>query len=63
MQKDKKVKKQLKTFAAKINKYTGGDKKKSEKLFAEYKDFLLKDAIREAFGLPMVSPTNEMVPP
>ena len=63
MQKNKKVKKQLKTFAAKVNKYAGGDKKKSDKLFTEYKDFLLKDAIREAFGIPVASHPKERAPP
>ena len=63
MQKDKKVKKQLKTFAAKVNKYAGGDKKKSDKLFTEYKDFLLKDAIKAVFGIPVMSPPKERGPP
>ena len=39
-------KKQLKTFTAKVNIHTRGDKKKSAELISEYKNFLLKDLFK-----------------
>ena len=63
MCKEKKNKKEFKRVANEIKKYAGGDKKKAAELFVEYKDFLLKDAIRDIFWIQSGSTSNERGPP